>query len=51
MRVLTSPEGSPLDPTELVDLAEVTPEGSFKRSIIKVTDPDKYGIEPGDYFV
>ena len=51
VRVLTSPEGSLLNPTELVDLAEVTPEGSFKRSIIKVTDPAKYGIEPADYFV
>ncbi len=51
VRVLTSPEGSLLNPTELVDLAETTPEGSFKRSIIKVTDPAKYGIEPADYFV
>ncbi len=33
------------------DLAERYEDGSFRRSIIKVTSPDKYGIRVSDYFV
>ena len=28
-----------------------TPSGAFLRSIVKVTNPDRYGIIVGDYFV
>jgi HD-GYP domain-containing protein (c-di-GMP phosphodiesterase class II) len=51
VRVLCTAEGSRLDPGPLVDLAETDDSGSFKRSIIKVTDPAKYGLNPSDYFV
>ena len=40
-----------LDEPPLVDLAETEEDGSFGRSIIKVTDPDKYLIKVSDYFV
>jgi len=34
-----------------VNLAELDSSGGFRRSIVKVTDPDRYGIIVGDYFV
>jgi HD-GYP domain-containing protein (c-di-GMP phosphodiesterase class II) len=33
------------------NLAEQDPGGAFLRSIVKVTNPDRYGIVVGDYFV
>lgn len=51
VRVVCTPEGNMLRPGHLVDLAEAAPDGTFKRSIIKVSDPARYGINPGDYFV
>ncbi|UCG86213.1 MAG: HD domain-containing protein [Gemmatimonadota bacterium] len=51
VRVLCTADGARLDPGPLVDLSEVDANGAFKRSIIKVTDPAKYGINPSDYFV
>ncbi len=51
VRVICTADGSRLDPGPLVDLAEVDANGAFKKSIIKVTDPGKYGINPSDYFV
>ncbi len=51
VRVVSTPEGAIQTPGHVVDLSETKPDGSFKRSIIKVTDPAKYGINPGDYFV
>lgn len=51
VRVISTPEGAILRPGHLVDLSETKADGSYKRSIIKVTDPAKYGINPGDYFV
>lgn len=34
-----------------VNLAESDGNGGFRRSIVKVTDPDRYGVVVGDYFV
>lgn len=51
VRVLGSADGSWLDSPPLVDLAETAADGSFRRSILKVTDPDKYSIKVSDYFV
>ncbi len=51
VRVLGSADGSWLDDPPLVDLAETASDGSFRRSILKVTDPDKYSINVSDYFV
>jgi hypothetical protein len=33
------------------DLAATDASGAFRRSIVKVTNPDRYGIIVGDYFV
>lgn len=51
VRVAATPEGALLPAGPLVNLAERTADGSFVRSIIKVTDPAKYGIDPAKYFV
>lgn len=57
VRIVTTPEGLPFDPahyhltSSLLDLSETNPDGTYKRSIIKVTDPAKYDINPSDYFV
>ena len=51
VRVLSDADGRWLDDPTLVDLAETKPDGSFSRSIIKVTDPDKYLINVSDHFV
>ena len=51
VRILGDGSGAWLDDPPLVDLAQTEPDGSFSRSIIKVTDPDKYLINVSDYFV
>jgi HD-GYP domain-containing protein (c-di-GMP phosphodiesterase class II) len=51
VRVVLSAEGQRLAPAPLVNLADVAADGNFKRSIIKVTDPARWSINPGDFFV
>jgi HD-GYP domain-containing protein (c-di-GMP phosphodiesterase class II) len=51
VRVVVSAEGAPMVPGEIVDLSETDGAGSFRRTIVKVTNPDKHGIKPADYFV
>ena len=51
VRVLGDADGHWLADPPLVDLADTGSDGSFRRSIIKVTDPDKYMINVSDYFV
>lgn len=51
VRVLSNPEGMWLDPPPLADLADTDGEGTFLRSIIKVSDPEKYGVKVSEYFV
>ncbi len=51
VRVLGDSNGTWMDDPPLVDLAETEADGTFSRSIIKVTDPDKYMINVSDYFV
>jgi HD-GYP domain-containing protein (c-di-GMP phosphodiesterase class II) len=51
VRIVATPEGARVATPPLVNLAEQRADGSFVRSIIKVTDPAKYGINPQDYFV
>jgi len=51
VRIVLSPQGARLDPGDLVDLSKSRAGGGFERSIIKVTDPSKYSINPPDYFV
>ncbi len=38
-------------PGNQVSLTEKDEAGAFKRSIVKVTNPNRFGLTPGDYFV
>ncbi|HEX4600626.1 MAG TPA: HD domain-containing phosphohydrolase [Gemmatimonadales bacterium] len=51
VRVLTTPDGALQHPGFLADLAQRDAQGNFPRTIVKVTDPAKYGINVSDYFV
>jgi len=51
VRIISDEDGVWLDEPPLADLAELGPEGAYARSIIKVTDPKRYGIEVSDYFL
>ena len=51
VRIVSTPEGATLQQGPIVDLATTRADGSFERTIIKVTDPAKYGINPSDFFV
>ena len=51
VRIAATAEGALIPSGPLLNLAEQTPDGGYVRSIIKVTDPAKYGIDPAAYFV
>jgi len=51
VRLVTTPDGALLTPGTIVDLSQKDPNGSYPRTIVKVTDPVKYGINVSDYFV
>jgi len=51
IRLVCDINGTWLDPAPLVDLAVTDGNSQYQRSIIKVTDPERYGITPSDYFV
>jgi HD-GYP domain-containing protein (c-di-GMP phosphodiesterase class II) len=51
VRVVTSADGGMLTPGFLADLAQRDEQGNFPRTIVKVTDPVKYGLKVSDYFV
>ena len=51
VRLVTAPDGALLHPGVVVDLAQRDEQGNFPRTIVKVTDPEKYGIKVSDYFV
>jgi HD-GYP domain-containing protein (c-di-GMP phosphodiesterase class II) len=50
VRIIFDALGQPVDPPLQVDLAAPEP-GAPRRTIIKTTDPERYGIHVGDYFV
>lgn len=50
VRILTDDRGNLLDDPSPVDLTARTPEGQFARTIIRTEDPQRYGINLGDYF-
>jgi HD-GYP domain-containing protein (c-di-GMP phosphodiesterase class II) len=50
VRVLSDPNGLWLEPPPLADLADTDGDGNFLRTIIKVTDPEKYGVSVSAYF-
>jgi HD-GYP domain-containing protein (c-di-GMP phosphodiesterase class II) len=52
VRIISDPTGTMIAAPVEVDLSEVDPEtGSPKRTIVKTTDPDRYGIRISDYFI
>lgn len=52
VRIAIGADGSMLAPPgEPADLNEKLGDGNFRRSIVKVTNPDRYGLTVGDYFV
>jgi HD-GYP domain-containing protein (c-di-GMP phosphodiesterase class II) len=51
VRIIHDAMGIPLDAPPVVDLTETDPSGAPLRAIIKTTDPERYGINVGDYFV
>ncbi len=51
VRIVSTSEGGRLGETVLADLAAVNDQGIYERSIIQVTDGQRYGITPSDYFV
>ncbi len=46
--IAISPDGELMQPALMVDLAEKAAGARFARSIVKVVDPSKFGIIPGD---
>ncbi len=50
-RIVSDERGNVLYPGVLVDLTEQNAAGGYKRTIIKTDNPDRYGINVGDYFV
>ena len=51
VRIVSDPAGTIAYPGFEADLAEQDGDGTFRRSIIKVTSPEKYGVRVSDYFV
>ena len=51
VRIISDQGGSITFPGFLANLADKDAAGTPLRTIIKVTDPDKYGIRVSDYFV
>jgi len=52
VKVISDPAGVPLSEPHTVDLSQLDPEtGKPVRTIIKTTDPQKYGIRVADYLV
>jgi hypothetical protein len=43
--------GSVPPPGTLVSLTDQDESGAYRRSIVKVTNPERYGLTVGDYFV
>jgi HD-GYP domain-containing protein (c-di-GMP phosphodiesterase class II) len=51
VRIVATSDGALQQPGFLVDLAQRDEQGNYPRTIIKVTDPEKFGINVSDYFV
>ncbi len=52
VKIIIDPMGIPLPEPQTVDLGEVDPDtGKPRRSVIKTTDPERYGIKVSDFFV
>jgi hypothetical protein len=51
VRIVSDANGNMLHPAPEVDLAQPDAAGEYPRTIIKTADPDRYGINVGDYFI
>ena len=51
VKIVSDAQGNMLHPAPEVDLAIPDGSGDYPRTIIKTADPDRYGINIGDYFV
>jgi HD-GYP domain-containing protein (c-di-GMP phosphodiesterase class II) len=51
VRIVSDAQGTVVVPPLEVDLAYTDTSGEYPRTIIKTADPDRYGINVGDYFV
>jgi hypothetical protein len=51
VRLVSDDRGNILYPGVLADLTEADDTGNFKRTIIKIADPERYGIRVSDYYV
>jgi hypothetical protein len=52
VRVAVDADGGTVPPPgTLASLTERTEAGDYRRSIVKVTNPSRYGLTVGDYFV
>lgn len=51
VKVVFDSLGVPVTTPRLLDLSELDANGKPVRSIIKTTEPERYGINVGDYFV
>ena len=52
VRVAIDEDGGAVPPPgRVVNLADQDPQGAYARSIVKVTNPERYGLTVGDYFV
>ncbi len=52
VRLAIDENGAVIPPPGIeVDLTDRAADGTYPRSIVKVTNPDRYGLVPGDYFV
>jgi hypothetical protein len=51
VKIVSDAQGNIVVPPLEVDLAQQDGNGDYPRTIIKTADPDRYGINVGDYIV
>ena len=51
VKIVSDAQGNVVVPPLEVDLAQADSNGDYPRTIIKTADPDRYGINIGDYIV
>jgi len=51
LHIVYSADGIRVTDGPVIDLAETGADGSYKRTIIKVTDPERYQVNVGDFYV
>ncbi len=52
VRLAVTADGARIDPPgQLIDLSIAAGDGSYPRTIVKVTAPERYGLVTGDFFV